>query len=343
MAALSDLRFPPFEPHPLLRHPYAMTALAALPRRAHGLASERRIVRVDDSTSVRVEIDRPFAAPRAGLVLVHGLVGSSESPYMIGTASKAVRAGLVVARVNARNCGDTESLTSAAYNGGLTAEVEAAAYELVARDGIEAIHFAGFSIGGNMVLKLAADWGDAPPAWARSVAAVSPCVDFEASARLLEDGFFRRIVQRRFLRELERIVRRRHALDGGRLPAPDFRGIHSMRRFDDRFTAPMSGYAGVDDYYARASVRPRLASIRLPTLIVAAEDDPLVPFAVFAGVERCSAIRLLSARTGGHVAFVARRAARIAGWADLDRFWAENRLVQFAATLGALEASPGLG
>jgi predicted alpha/beta-fold hydrolase len=318
-----------------------MTALASLPRSGRGLASERRVVRVDDTTSVRVELERPAGSAVAGLVLVHGLVGSSESPYMVGTAAKAVRAGLVVARVNARNCGGTEALTRTAYNGGLTAEIEAAARLLLEEGGVASVHVAGFSIGGNMALKLAADWGDAAPSWVRSVAAVSPCVDFDASARLLEHGLFRRLVQRRFLRELRRIVRRRHALDG--LPPPDFHGAGGMRRFDDRFTSPMSGYAGVDDYYARASVRARLAAIRVPTLIVAAEDDPLVPFEAFAAVERCPSIRLLSTPRGGHVAFVAARRARCDGWRDLDRYWAENRVVQIAATLGDLEGGQRLG
>ncbi len=342
---LHEIEFPAFEPHPLLRHPYAMTAFEILPRRRNGLSGESRIVRVDESTSVRVEIDRPPARPRVAIVLVHGLVGSSESPYMIGTATKAVRAGFLVARLNARNCGGTEELTRTAYHGGLTAEIEATARNLVERDGVNAVHLAGFSIGGNMVLQLAAEWGDSAPSWASSATAVSPCVDFDASSRLLERGLFRYAVQRRFLRELSRIVLRRHTLDGGAFSLQDLARTRTMREFDDRFTAPMSGFASMQDYYSRASALPRLGSIRLPTLLIAAQDDPLVPFAAFQSlqVRDNAALRLLAPERGGHIAFVSRRAAQGRSWEDLDRMWAENRIVQLAAACAELEPRRGMG
>ncbi len=310
-----------------------MTAFEALPRLRNGLRPERRILPVDASTSVRIEIDRPRKTPRAAIVLVHGLVGSSESSYMVGTAAKGVRAGFLVARLNARNCGGTEELTRTAYHGGLTAEIEATARDLVEREGMNAVHLAGFSIGGNMLLQLAAAWGSSPPPWARSAAAISPCIDFEASARLLEHGLFSYAVQRRFLRELSKIVRRRHALDGGSFSIDGIEAIRTMREFDGRFTAPLSGFADVDDYYRRASVLARLGSIRVPTLVIAARDDPLVPYAAFESpaLRENPALRLLAPLRGGHVAFVARSPARGAGWSDLDRFWAENRIIQLAA------------
>ena len=135
VSELPSVDFPPFDAHPLLRRASAMTLFGSLARR--GLDQlvhdeERRIVLVDDATSVRVGIDRPpDSNPRSALVIMHGLVGSSESFYVLGTARKALDAGFLVARINARNCGGTEDLTSAAYNGGETEDIEAVARDLV--------------------------------------------------------------------------------------------------------------------------------------------------------------------------------------------------------------------
>ena len=314
-----------------------MTIAGALPR--PGLArfagqAERRIVRVDARTSVRVEIDRPEGpASKRGVVLLHGLAGSSEAGYVRGTAWKARRAGFLVARMNSRSCGDTEELTTAQYNGGDTDDLEAVARHLVENEGLEAVHLVGFSIGANIALRLASEWGDRPPSWASGLTVVSPCIDFAASTAALDEGLFGRFVQRRFLRELKEIMRRRHALDGGATDIRNLEAITTIREFDDRYTGPLSGYRGVEDYYERAGMVGRLHRVALPTLLIASRDDPLVPPACFDELRagEHASIRCLLTDRGGHVAFVARRAARTDGWTDLDRYWAENRAIQFAA------------
>lgn len=334
-----DIDFPPFEPHPLLRPARVMTFAGALPRRglrALRRATERREVEVDASTRVVVQLDRPRTPARASaLVLAHGLAGSAESIYMLGTAIKARAAGFLVARVTSRNCGDTEDLTTAAYHGGLTDDFEAVARHLRREEGVERVHLAGFSIGGNGLLRLAGHWGDEVPGWIASVAVVSPCIDFARSVEALESGPFERLVQRRFLSSLRRIVRRRHALDPASVSVEGIGRIRSIRAFDDRYTAPMSGFAGVDDYYARAGALAAIPRIRVPTLIVTARDDPLVPFASFRVARENARVRLLAPERGGHVAFIGRAPARTSDWSDRDRRWAENRLVQFAAALDA--------
>ena len=334
--APGNIDFPPFEPHPLLFRAGLMTLAGSLPRMAlRNLqrSADRREVQVDASTRVVVHLDRPRARrSSSALVLAHGLVGSGESVYMLGTAAKARAAGFLVARVTARNCGDTEHLTTTAYHGGLTADVEAAARHLLRHEAVDRVHLAGFSIGANGVLKLAAGWGDAPPAWAASIGVVSPCVDFASSAEALQRGLYGRLIQRRFLKGLRRIVRRRHALEPGSVSLAGLERIRTLRAFDHRYTAPMSGFADVDDYYARASALADLPAIRTPTLIVTARDDPLVPFASFRGAEIAGNPRLmlLAPERGGHVAFIGRTSIRTRAWNDRDRFWAENRLVQFA-------------
>jgi predicted alpha/beta-fold hydrolase len=332
-----DLELPPFRAHPLLRDARTMTVFGSLARRGQAtfrLRAERRIVTVDAGTRVRVELDRPEGArPRSALLILHGLAGSSESVYVVGTARKACARGLLAARLNARGCGGTEHLTNATYNGGETADIEATARHLVEEEGVERVHLAGFSIGGNMILRAVQRWSAATPPWLRSAAVVSPCLDFGAAVDQLHDGLYRRVIQRRFLRALKEIVLRRHALDPGSVSIEGLHEIRTIRAFDDRYTAPLSGYDGVEDYYARASMVGELDGLRLPTLVVSSRDDRLVPVAGLEGANRPPAgspVRLCLTESGGHVAFVGRERARTGDWTDLDRRWAENRMVQFA-------------
>ena len=331
-----DVEYPPFEPHPLLRPANLMTVAGALPRpslRRFAARAERVVVRVDAVTRVAVEIDRPAGTPRVALMLGHGLVGSARSTYMLGTADKACALGWLVARVTSRNCDDTEDLTAASYHGGLTEDYAAVARHLLEVEGVERLHAAGFSIGGNGILRLAAESsrGEAPPL--ASVGVACPCIDFGASADLLDRGFFRRFVQRRFLTGLRRIIRRKHAHDPDSVTVEGLDEIRTIRTFDDRYTAPLSGFDGVEDYYARAGATAVLPEITIPTLIVAADDDPLVPVETLDRAEVLDnpSVHLLRADRGGHVAFIGRRPARAAAWRDRDRRWAENRLVQHAA------------
>jgi len=179
-----------------------------------------------------------------------------------------------------------------------------------------------------MVLKLAAEWGSSTPPWLRSIATVSPCIDFARAAEALDTGFLPRLMQRQFVRDLKLLVRRRHVLDGGSFSLDGLERVRTVREFDDRFTAPLSGYEDADDYYTRASVGPRLDLIDVPTLMVTARDDPVVPFESFGlpALESNPGITLLAPEHGGHVGFIGRSRRE-----DVDRFWAENRVLQFVS------------
>src|SRR5258708_32759037 len=138
----------------------------------------------------------------ATLVMWHGMAGSTASAYMLSTADKAFRAGFNVVRVNFRNCGGTEHLSPTLYHGGLTGDLRAVIHELIARDHLSRLFVAGFSLGGNMVLKLAGEYGDNPPAEVKAICAVSPSIDLRASTTLIAR---RRnwIYQQDFLRPLK--------------------------------------------------------------------------------------------------------------------------------------------
>jgi hypothetical protein len=340
---LATIDFPGFRPHPLLADAHLMTLAGALPRAGLGpfaVAGEERIFRVDGTTRILARCNwqpRRHAAPT--LLLAHGLVGDARAGYMLGTAAKAFAAGFNTVRLNTRNCGGTEQLTRTSYHGGLTADLRAVGAHL-ADEGHRRIHLAGFSLGGNMVLKLAGELGHLAPRWLSGVVAVSPCIDFAAAAESLNRGVLNRIYQQRFVLRLKRILRNRHQLAPLDVGIEGLAAVRTLRELDDRFTSRLAGFRDVDDYYARASALPYMPTIRVPALVVTAVDDPLVPFASFQRPEVTAnpAIRVLASQRGGHTSFIARAPSASRIWQDRDRYWAENRIVQFC-----LELSNGRG
>jgi len=259
------------------------------------------------------------------LVLVHGLEGSSSSVYMLGTESKAHAAGFNVVRLNMRNCGATEHLTPTLYNSGLTGDLRFVLDELMERDGLSRFYCAGFSMGGNVVLKLAGEFGSDAPSSLAGFCAVSPSLDLAACARRIEHPS-NRLYQSRFVRSLRRRMRYKHKLFPETYDIKNLRRIRTVRDFDENFTAPHFGYADASDYYARASALRFIAAIRLPTLIITAQDDPFVPFASFTNeaISDNPHVHLLAPSHGGHVGFIASH-AETGG----DRFWAEHRIIEF--------------
>ncbi len=318
----------PFSPHPLFRGGHAQTLAAyAWPRlfRFRTPADEKRLFQVTPDTQVLAycrwqlsPVDHPT------IIIWHGIEGSSEAVYMLATARKAFAAGFNVVRMNLRNCGDTEHLTPTLYHGGLTEDLRAVVAELIEDDQLKKVFVVGYSLGGNMVLKLAGEYGDDPPTELLGVCAVSPSVDLNASADLI----LRRsnwLYHQDFLRRLKGRISRKKKLFPDRYDTSQIRSIRNLREFDDRYTSRAHGFAGAADYYNRASSIRVVDRIRVPTLIIHGKDDPFIPFAPLAD-PRIAAnpyILLVAPPQGGHVAFVA------TGSDGEDRFWAENRVVEF--------------
>jgi hypothetical protein len=326
----SALRAKPFRPHPLFRNGHAQTLVAyAWPRRSRLRAlqtDEERLFEVEPGVRVLVRC-RWHEDRRAHptLLLVHGLEGSSESIYMLSTALKAHRAGFNVLRLNIRTCGGTLHLTPTLYNSGMSQDLHALVNELIERDRLKDIFLGGFSLGGNMSLKLAGEYGANFPPELKGVAAISPSVELAASADRIE----RRanwIYQRRFIRSLKRRMREAARLYPERYDTNGLRLVRTLREFDEHYTAPHGGFRDAEDYYARSSALPLISRIRLPTLIIHAQDDPFIPFDSLRhpSVGANPSIILLAPTHGGHVGFVGEDQT-----VDADRFWAENRLIEF--------------
>ncbi len=289
-----------------------------------GIPLEARLFQVTSDTQLLGYCHWQFhPTARPTVVLVHGLEGSSQSPYMLGIAEKAYRAGMNVVRLNQRTCGGTEHLTPTLYNSGLSGDYRALLRELTEQDGLECIWLVGYSMGGNLVLKTAGEAAASEPSLA-GVAAVCPNIDPTQCVRALEE---RRnwIYHRHFLESLKKRLRRKAALLPGKWDIGGLQKIRRISEFDDRYTAPDGGYRNAADYYDRAGARHVLGSIAVPTLIITAQDDPFIPFEMFdvPSLRNHEAITLLAPRHGGHCGFFHR------GGAGEDRYWAENRVVEF--------------
>jgi predicted alpha/beta-fold hydrolase len=295
-------------------------------------AGVTRHFEVEPGTKVRGECHwQRDPRQHPALVLLHGLEGSSESGYMLGAAEKAWLAGFNVVRLNQRNCGGTEHLTETLYHSGLSGDIRAVVLELIERDRLPEIFAAGFSMGGNLVLKMAGEFGDSTPEELRGFAVVAPSMDLAScAAKLEEPANF--LYEMHFVRRLKRRMRHKSTLFPKRYPLDGLHNVRTVREFDDLFTARFCGFRDAADYYAQSSAAQLLGAIRRPTLIVAAQDDPVVPFSAFENeaIRENLHITLLAAGHGGHCSFISEEGGD-------ERFWSEARIVEFCkehATVG---------
>jgi predicted alpha/beta-fold hydrolase len=220
-----------------------------------------------------------------------------------------------------RNCGGTERLAPTLYHSGLSADVGAVVRTLIEQDRLQRIALAGYSMGGNLVLKLAGDWGSDAPKELRAVAAVSPAADLAASADAMHEKA-NLVYEWKFLLSLMRRYRRKQALFPQTYASTRF--PRSIREFDDVITAPYSGFANADDYYARASASRVAERIAVPTLVIHSTDDPFIRMtpATREKFRNNPHVTLLETRHGGHCAF-------LTAPNGYDGRWAERQIIQF--------------
>jgi len=265
---------------------------------------------------------------RPALVALHGLEGSSSAHYMRGIADKAFRAGFNVVLLNQRNCGGTEQYGPGLYHSGLTSDARVVLGELFDRHGIDRVVVAGYSLGGNLALKLAGEYGDAPPPQLRGVAAVSPVMDLAACVAALERR--RNIVYHlNFVRGLRGRMRRKAEWYPGRYAIDHLSRVWSVREFDEVYTAPHFGFESAADYYHRASALRVVGRIRVPALVITAENDPFVPPDAFRdpAVTSNPCVHVTITRHGGHCGFVTEPSG------EDDGYWAETQIVKMAEQL----------
>lgn len=317
-----------FVPRRLLRGGHVQTIAAFLLRRRVRLPpAESRLVEVEPGISVLChchwQADRKSALT---ILIVHGLEGSSESQYMLGIAAKGLALGMNVVRMNQRNCGGTESATL--YHSGRSDDVAAVARHILDHDRISRFALAGFSMGGNLVLKLAGEWGSAAPPQLRAVATVCPAVDLAASADALHLKS-NRLYEYYFVWKLRQRLRAKARMFPEVFDLERLSGVFTLRDFDDRVTAYYSGFTGADDYYSRSSAANVLDRVAVPALILNAANDPFIRILpetrkkILANPK----IEFVETDDGGHCSYVGRRDG-------YDGFWAERQVVEFLKRFG---------
>jgi predicted alpha/beta-fold hydrolase len=307
-----------------------------LPRKIHLPPAEERLVEVAAGIKVRCWCywhakDRAKALT---LIVVHGLEGSSDSQYMQGIARDGLAAGMNVVLMNQRNCGGMDHFAPTLYNSSLSGDVAAVARNVIENDSVSQFALIGFSMGGNLVLKLAGEWGrdGNAPAQFRAVAAVCPAMDLAASADALHEPG-NRIYEYYFLMQLFRRLRLKARLFPDKFDVSRLRGISSLRMFDDRITAYYCGFTGADDYYARAAASNVVDRITVPALIIHAKNDPFIRMQPET-LRRIAAnpnITYIETEDGGHCAFIGERNAERNGDPADDGRWAEREVVEFVA------------
>lgn len=270
---------------------------------------------------------QPAPRDHATLIALHGLEGSSDAHYMKGLADKAYAAGLNAVLLNQRNCGGTEALSAGLYHSGLSDDPRAVIRELTELDRLPAFAVAGYSLGGNVGLRLAGDYGSTPPSELKAVIAVSPTMDLAVCVRALE----RRsnlVYEWNFVRNLKRRMRRKAQVWPGRFDLDPLGGVRTVREFDERYTAPHHGFRDADDYYHRASSLRVIDQVDVPTLILSAADDPFVPPEQFDAAEVANSprVRVEISPYGGHCGFYA------GATPGFDGYWAEQRAIDFVRT-----------
>jgi uncharacterized protein len=284
---------------------------------------DAKLYDTEPGVQVLVHSQAPAGEPIAQLILVHGLEGSSAAGYARSLAQAALEGGCATHRFNMRSCGGTEHLSGRTlYHSGQTADLLAVVRQLPRT---APIFLAGFSLGGNVVLKLAgelgrsaSDLGSDPIA---GVMATSTPIDLAACVRQL-DKPSNLIYARRFLARLKERVRAKERLTPGLFDLAGLELVRNVYEFDDRFTAQAFGFGSADNYYATQSANQFLERISVPTFLVQAKDDPLIPFAVYdhPAFATNPHLHLLTVEHGGHLGFISR---------TKPRFWLDQVLVNW--------------
>lgn len=322
---------PSFQPLPLLRNPHVQTVLGNLLRGpALPLSTTMHQIPVTDGDRLAIYDSAPERWRQGDpiIVFVHGLGGDHRSAYLRRIAHQLLPCGWRVVRLDLRSCGKGLPLARRPYHAGSSEDIRAVLDTVHRWSPASPLSLAGFSLGGNIVLKLAGEAADRPVPGLAKVAAVAPPIDLQRCSDLLGQPR-NRFYEQRFLSELLALARRRrHCFPD--LPRVRFPQPLTVRLFDDLYTAPRNDFAGVEDYYRRASSAPLIERIALPTLIVTARDDPFIAVEPFEALRLPSRVELRILQHGGHLGFL--------GWDGAGGIrWVERQVVEWL--VGAVHAT----
>jgi predicted alpha/beta-fold hydrolase len=321
---------PPFSPHRLLRGGHLQTIVAIRSQDVGGLQPARHVIEVSEGDAIMLHEDRPLGWKQGdpSILLLHGLSGCHAAPYMLRLARRFVAQGVCVYRIDMRGCGAASDLTRNMTHAGRSDDLIRALDFIAARDLEGPLHAIGISLGASQLLRAVGRIGagmDPTPEWFHRlarIAAVAPPLDLQRCSDNM-NRLFLRPYNYYFIRSLLRgappgVKQREQFQQELRGPKP-----RTLRELDDRFTAPMSGFEDARDYYAKTSCNQVTCYNPVPTLVLTAADDPIVPIGCFTDDRRLwpRSTKLLITRTGGHVGFIDREKR---SWMDqaLDAWFA---------------------
>jgi len=304
-----------------LGNPHVQTVLGnLLPGAAPRMPVRQRQVSLADGDRMVLHDSQPRSwQPGEPIVLlVHGLGGSHQSGTMVRLTGRLFPRGLRVVRLDLRGAGAGEALARRTYNGGCSGDVRAALELIHHEDPASPLLLAGFSLGGNIVLKLAGEAANRPVPGLQAVAAVAPPIDMERCSELLaRQPFYDSYFVRALLGQVRR--QQRYFPDEPRVRFPT---KMTLRLFDELYTAPRGGYRDALDYYRRAASLPLLDAIQLPTFLLTAADDPFVAVQPFRELPSVGRREVHIVEHGGHLGFL--------GWDGAGGIrWAERRLADW--------------
>lgn len=313
---------------PLFRNPHLLTIAGNFwPRKIdeRRFPCTRKEYRIDACTRILVLEHQPSVSPKGQIVFLHGLEGSASAGYIQSFAQEALIRGFGVHRANLRTCGGTENICETSYHSGLTSDTRTILQEIAGRE-LGPIFLVGFSLGGNVALKLAGELGQT--SLIAGACVVSTPIDLAACVRCI-DKPSNRLYLRRFLSRLRSRVRRKSAISPHLYSKAGLDNVKTIWEFDDRFTAPLFGFGTASNYYATQSAVRYLDAIRIPTLVICSKDDPLVPFEIYhhSAFRLNPALTLMATEHGGHLGFVSRRP---------PRFWLDGVVLDW---IGAISSS----
>ncbi len=277
--------------------------------------------RIDTPDGDFLDLDRFYRGCGRVAVLSHGLEGNSRRAYMLGMARALLRRRWDVVAWNYRGCSGEPNQRPRFYHSGATDDLDTVVQHVLRGGLYQRLALVGFSLGGNLTLKYLGEGGTRLDGRVgRSVVFSVPC-DLASSAMRMA-RWHNRLYMRRFLRMLREKIRAKNALFP-EITDDGYETIRDFRAFDDRYTAPLHGFADARDYWLRCSSRPLLARITVPTLLVNALDDPFLAADCFPMEEATANPQLFmeTPRWGGHVGFIA--------WNGENEYWSETRAADF--------------
>ena len=307
-----------------LPSPHAQTIGGRMLRRSPSMELSRERWTTPDDDFLDLDFAPPPGNDAPIVLLLHGLEGSAQRGYAINTYAELARYGIAAVGLNFRSCSGELNRTARFYHSGETEDIRFVLRELRTRHPHVPIGAVGFSLGGNALLKFLGEEGAVARDLVTAAVAVSVPYDLAVGADYLGQNALGRLYTRIFLKPLvEKMAAKAHLLPS-HCDLARAQRARSFREFDDAVTAPLHGFDGADDYYARSSSAQFIPAIRVPTLLLHSEDDPFLPMSAFPAANVAANPLILAAvqKEGGHVGF-------IHGDPVTPEFWAEETAARF--------------